>query len=107
MQNRRKNKRLNCLVPVDSKTNSIFDSMKAVDISKGGMGFIAQHKLALNQEIAIEIDLDQEDMPAFVIGKVRWVQQVPGTEYYRVGMSFENVLRGSKSRLDKFFKKDK
>ena len=103
MNNKRTSKRFNCLVPVDGKKDSVFDGIRTVDYSKTGIGFISKNKIPLNQEIALEIDLDEMGDPAFVIGKVQWVREVPKSGYYRIGMVFKEVLKGSKSRLNKHF----
>ena len=107
-KNNRKSKRISCFVPVEGKSGSCFDDFSTVDFSKGGLGFITQHKVAVNKEIAIEIDLDANAEPAFVIGKVCWVKKMPAPEKgYRVGVIFKDVLRGSKSRLNQYFSKKK
>jgi hypothetical protein len=99
----RKNKRLSCFVPVEGQEEGLFDQTKTVDISKGGMGFLSQHEIPLDQEIAIEIDLIENGEPVFVIGKVQWAKQIPHSTNYRIGIAFTSVLRGSKSRLEKYF----
>ncbi len=103
MNNKRKNKRFDCLVPVDGKKDSTFDGIRTVDYSKSGIGFISKNEIPVNQEIALEIDLDEMGDPAFVIGRVQWVRPVPESGCYRIGMEFKEVLRGSKSRLDQHF----
>ena len=105
MDNKRRNERFNCIVPVESKEGSIFDKTKTIDISKGGLGFISQNVIPLNQEVAIEIDLTEDGEPVFVIGKVQWVRPIANSEKFRIGVSFDKILKGSKSRLDKYFKK--
>jgi len=103
MDNKRKNKRLDCLVPVDGQKEGIFDNTQAVDFSKGGIGFIANHKIPINKEIAIELMLEEESVPVIAIGKVQWVKSIPNSECYRIGMTFKEIMRGSKSRLNKHF----
>ena len=101
--NHRKSKRVSCLVPVDGKKDGVFDQTKTIDISKGGVGFLSIHKIPLNQKVAIEIELDENSEPVIVVGKVRWVEAIESaSEMYRVGMSFEDILSGSKSRLTKY-----
>lgn len=102
--NKRKNKREQCLVPVDGKEDGPFASTQTIDISKEGIGFISKKKIAKNKQIAIELELDEEGDPVFVIGKVKWVRAIPDSESFRVGLHFDDILRGSKSRLYKYFK---
>jgi Tfp pilus assembly protein PilZ len=105
IDNKRKSKRLNCIVPVEGKEGSIFDQLKTVDFGKGGLGFISQYRIPINKEIAIEIDLKEEEAPVFVIGKVKWIYPLINSNNFRIGVSFENIYKGSKSRLNKYFRK--
>ena len=100
--NKRKNKRVACQVPVEGKENTHFARLTTVDVSKQGLGLITEDEINVNEKIAIQLDFNQED-PVFVIAKVKWITQIKPSHKYRVGMSFENVFRGSKTRLKKFF----
>ena len=103
MKNKRKLQRVSCWVPVDGKQGGFFQQTRTVDISKSGIGFVSHKKIPLNQRIAIELDLSQEDEPVFVIGKVRWVYPIARTGHYRIGLSFTDFKQGSKSRLEDYF----
>jgi Tfp pilus assembly protein PilZ len=103
MQYKRKNERFGCFVPVDGKEGSFLGEVTAHDVSKGGMGIISKNKIPLDTEIAIELDLSEDEDPVFVVGKVEWIHPMEGSSHYRVGMSFKDVLKGSKSRLNKYF----
>ena len=107
MVSNRKNERLACLVPVDGKEGSAFDKIQAIDFSKGGFGFISKRPILLNTQIPIEIELAVEDKPVLVIGKVQWVRRIEGSAHYRIGVSFKDVLHGSKSRLSQYFRENK
>ena len=102
--NKRKNERFSCLVPVIGKEGSTFDHTKTVDFSKGGIGFISQNEVPIDKEIAIELDLDEKEEPVFVIGKVKWVHPVLNSHMFRIGVYFENILKGSRTHLSKYFK---
>ena len=105
MKNKRKSKRLDCLVPVEAKKGSIYEKAKTVNISKTGIGFISSSKMPINKEIPIELDMGEE-APILVVGKVKWNRRIKETESYRVGVIFKEVLKGSKTRLSKHFKND-
>jgi hypothetical protein len=107
MKNKRKNTRYDCLVPMDGKQGGPFEYTKTVDFSKSGLGFISHRKVPLNKEIAIQLDFSEEGTPALVIGKIRWVDRIKDSENYRVGVSFEDVLKGCKSCLDNYFRSRK
>ena len=96
---KRKEERRGCLVPVESKKGTLFESSQTVDISKNGMGFIFSRLVALRKKIPIEISLTPDSEPVLVMGKVRWVRRLPGSKHYRVGMNFTDVLSGSKAQL--------
>lgn len=104
MQNQRKNNRLDCIVPVDGQSGSLFDHTKAIDISKGGLGFISLNAIPINEEIFIELDLSEDEEPVLVKAKVKWVEPIKNSDKYRIGMAFEDVLSGSKSRLNQYLK---
>lgn len=107
MKNQRKNERYDCLVPMEGKEGGPFEDTKTVDFSRSGLGFISHRKIPLNKEIAIQLDLSEEGDSALVIGKVRWINRIENSENYRVGISFEDVLSGSKSFLDSYFRSQK
>ena len=99
---KRKMKRVDCSVPIDGKKNSVFAHVKTIDFSKGGLGLISQDAIPLNKEIAVEIDLGENQEPVLVRGKVKWVVPIKNTPNFRVGLSFEDFLSGSQSRLSQY-----
>ncbi len=78
--------------------------MRTVDFSKGGIGLVSHLQIPIDEEVAIEIDFGMDEAPVLVLGKVRWVVPNNGSETFRVGLSFETVLNGGKSRLNKYFR---
>ena len=102
---KRKDWRITCLVPVDGKEGSAFDRTQTVDFSKKGLGLISRSKIPVDKEITVEINLGEDEDPVFVTAKVKWVKPIRETGRYRVGMYFKDVLKGSKSHLNTYFKK--
>jgi len=102
--NKRSEQRVNCFVPVESKTESSFDNTQTVDISRHGIGFISSHSHNINERIAIEIQLHPNTDPVLVVGTVRWVRKISDSDQYRVGLNYDEVLSGSPKRLDRYFK---
>jgi hypothetical protein len=100
---KRKDARFDCLVPIDGKKGSLFDDSLTVDISKGGMGFVSTHEIPVDQKIPIQLDLGENEEPILVVGRVQWNRPIEGTGHYRIGVVFESVIQGSKSRLKKYF----
>ena len=103
-RNKRKSERFNCYVPIEGKKGTVFASSQTVDISKDGIGFISNKVVPLNKKITIEIALAPEGESVLVIGKVTWIRQLSNINSYRIGVKFANVLSGSRSRLDKYFR---
>ncbi len=103
---RRKNTRQVCLVPVDGKAGTGFGNMKTVDISQGGVGLISNKSINLDEKIAVELELMPGHEPVLMMGQVKWVDRIPESENYRLGLRFTNtLLKGSRSRLTKSFPK--
>ncbi len=107
MSNKRKDRRIGCIVPVDGKGTESFGESKIVDFSRGGLGFVSRRRVPLNREIAIQLDLSKQGNPAFVKGLVKWVQWIQKTKNFRVGVSFEAMPKESKSSLDNYFRQRK
>lgn len=103
MENKRRDSRFGCHVPVDGKKGGLFDDTQTIDISKGGMGFVSTHDIPINQTIPIQLDLGDNEEPVVVVGRVQWSRPIKGTKQYRIGLIFESVIQGSKSRLKKYF----
>ena len=101
--NKRRSTRFNCAVRVESKEGSAFDQTATIDISKGGIGFLSHQRIPVNKKIAIEIDLDDQKDPVLVMGKVRWVRHLANSELFRIGLVFDNIIRGSVAHLNKYF----
>ncbi|MBF0479282.1 MAG: PilZ domain-containing protein [Candidatus Omnitrophica bacterium] len=101
--NKRKSPRLSCLVPVDAQAGNFFDTSKTVDFSKGGIGIVSRKEIPLHQKMAIELDLDDNGNSVLVMGEVEWATPI-SDGMFRIGVSFKEMLQGSKSRLANYFK---
>lgn len=104
MQNKRKNPRYMCEVPVEGKQGEAFEHSKAVDFSQGGIGLVSTHRLAVNKEIAIQLDLSEEGNSALVIGKVEWVVPIAQSNNYRIGLSFRDMMQNSRSYVKDYLR---
>lgn len=101
--NNRTETRNNCFVPVEGKSDSSFGQTQTVDISRHGIGFISPHSHNYNEKIAIEIQLKPNTDPVLAIGIVKWVHKAPDSEQYRIGMNYDEIISGSRKRLDRYF----
>ena len=104
MDNHRKNERHACQVSVEGKAGSVFDQTQTIDFSKGGVGFVSRHRIPVSKEIPMELDLAMDGEPVLVIGRVQWVRRISNSKHYRIGVAFKNVMQGSKSRLNQYFR---
>ena len=103
-QNKRKNERSFCQVPVENKKGISFASMHVVDICKDGIGLVSNRSLPIDEKIVVELAFRPEEKPILVMGQVKWIRREPENGCYRVGVKFTNDLsNGYQSRLRKFF----
>ena len=100
MANKRKSARFDCYVPVNGKEGAAFSSTKTVDISRDGIGFLSNHAVPLNEKVAIELALKPDTEPVLVIGEVKWVRKISDTDQYRIGLTFADVIDGSRDDID-------
>ena len=98
--NKRKSARFDCYVPVNGKEGAAFSSTKTVDISRDGIGFLSNHAIPLNEKVAIELALKPDTEPVLVIGEVKWVRKISDTDQYRIGLTFADVIDGSRDDID-------
>ena len=104
-QERRRALRKQCLVPVDGKQDSIFGQSQTIDLSKTGMGFFSSVSIPLQTKVAIEIELNSQGESVVVVGYVKWIRQLTGSEAYRYGVQFESPPPAVRSRLSKYLRK--
>ncbi|OGX29777.1 MAG: hypothetical protein A2705_03110 [Omnitrophica WOR_2 bacterium RIFCSPHIGHO2_01_FULL_52_10] len=104
MQNKRKNPRHICTVPVDGQQGGPFESSKTIDFSQGGLGLISNHRISLNKEIAIQLDLSEEGQSALVVGKIQWVNPIAQTNNFRIGVVFKDMLQGSRTNVKDYLR---
>jgi len=102
--NKRTELRQGCFVPVEGKEGSAFDDTQTVDISSHGIGFVSSHPHAINEKVAIEIQLKPDTEPVLVLGVVKWVRKISDSKQYRIGLNFAEVLSGSETKLKNHFR---
>lgn len=105
VSNKRQFYRSDCIVPVDGKSDAIFSQIQTTDFSKRGLGCISSKEVPTGTKITVELDLAEYEEPILVIGEVMWCRPDEETGQYRIGMKFVDILRGSKARLDQYFRK--
>lgn len=106
MHNQRQEKRWDCVVPVEDGHNPEFTGAQSLDFSRKGIGFVTKMPVAVDREIAVALDLSESGSPVFVKGRVAWVQSIPGTAQFRVGVTFKDVLGDGQNRLNEYFEEE-
>jgi len=102
----RRARRKDCVVPVEGKQGTVFDGVRTVDISRGGVGFVSSKRIPINEKVVIELDFQPKVDPVLVVGQVKWVSKIKDSQLYRIGMSFtDDVEEDSGSRLKQYFTK--
>ena len=94
--------RFSCTVPVEGKQGSAFDQTKTLDISRQGIGVLSTQEIQVNQKIALEVVLKPDTDAVTVLGVVKWVRKL-GTDQYRAGLEFLEIISGSSTRFDEYF----
>jgi len=102
--NQRKFNRKRCMVQVEGEESGVFGDLCALDISRGGMGFISHKAIPLHKKIPVEVEAGIGHEPIVMLGEVKWVRPLKQQGQYRIGMKFVKVLSsGSRSRLTCYF----
>jgi Tfp pilus assembly protein PilZ len=69
--------------------NYIETSCPVIEISYGGMRFLNQKSLDLNDQVLVEVSLSEEKQPLTLLGQVKWCDLHPGKSYrYQTGIQF-------------------
>lgn len=69
----------------------------AYDLSEGGIRCWVDEFIPLNTEITVDFYLDPT-LPVAVTGRVVWVQKVPHSESYQIGLEFKDTSGYTLSR---------
>ena len=98
----RANKRRRCLVPAESPADAC-ERIRTVDISRKGIGLISNHPMDVGEDVAVKVELSASGSAVVVWGKVRWVERIPESGNYRLGIRFnDQVMSGSPEQFDKY-----
>lgn len=107
-RDRRKNTRFrvrNCVVRYADTHFQSFRTEHAgdhqlLDLSRGGMKFVAQWEVAPGTQLAISLHVPAYANPIPLTGKVAWCRSIPGEEgVFLVGLAFGNLVERSAEAL--------
>ena len=79
-----------------------FSGSLAYDISQEGLRFQTDKFIPLNESLMLELKLAQESL--MLNGKVIWVQMVPHSDRYQIGVRFDDSedLQFAKQGIQQF-----
>ena len=102
--NKRRSRRQKCLVPVDAKKGTAFADVQAVDIGRGGMGFVSNKAISIDEKIVVELELKSDnEVPVLMEGQIKWIQKQPQSGNYRIGVQFTGALaKESETQLKEY-----
>jgi Tfp pilus assembly protein PilZ len=111
MRERRKYVRSHDLVLIDYKGEHIEGKSSVFDIGGGGIRLIADKRLKVDSDVALEIYLPGDSQPIRVSGKIVWVQvckerpkgeDKPQKEYFYTGIKFTSLDEHNRRRIANF-----
>ncbi|MDY6861418.1 MAG: PilZ domain-containing protein [Thermodesulfobacteriota bacterium] len=72
-----------------SRGNYTENFYPVLDISRGGVSFLAMERLSINDKLQIKIFVTEGESPLLINGTVKWVSVSPGKSYrYQIGVQF-------------------
>ena len=107
VQERRSFKRIKLSEPVhfQLKDSHEYGGCLTADISAGGVRINFNDFVPVNTEFVLQLQLASQKM-IDCVGRVVWVEQMPYSDRYQVGLKFENTgsLVGSQREINDFIK---
>jgi c-di-GMP-binding flagellar brake protein YcgR len=82
----------------------ILRSSHTIDLSRTGVGFVSTRFVPINSKLMVELSLSRGENPVLVQGCVKWVEKIPNSQNFRVGMNFSDISTDTQSRIEKYFK---
>ena len=77
----------------------------SVNISEGGVRFLANEFLPLASRLVIEVFVPAQPRAVKAISKVAWIRKMPEGEQYEIGNQFLDIAREDKISLGGYVKK--
>lgn len=106
---RRKAARVNARVPLQFKDIQrpieTYTGTITKDISGGGVRFLSNEFLSIFTRLLVEVSVPTFSRPIKAISKVAWIQKVPRSNQYEVGVQFLDMTEEDKKQLASFISK--
>ncbi|MBI4708157.1 MAG: PilZ domain-containing protein [Candidatus Omnitrophica bacterium] len=93
LEEKRQFSRLNLHIPVrcQYKSFSKFNFTLTRDISEGGLKLVSEEFIPPKTDLVLEFNLSLEARMIKAVAKTVWIQQMRGSDWYRIGIQFLNI----------------
>lgn len=109
VKERRRFPRINVRLPLQFKDVQrpieTYSGTLTKDISEGGVRFISGEFLSIFTRLLLEVSVPSFSRPIKAISKVAWIQKIPRSNQYNVGVKFMDVTEEDKKQLASFVSK--
>ena len=109
VQERRRQPRVNARLPLQYKDIQrpieIYSGTLSRDVSQGGIRFISNEFLSIFTRLLLEVSVPSLSRPIKAISKVAWIQKIPRSSQYNVGVQFLDMTEEDKKQLASFIAK--
>ena len=109
VKERRRSPRINARLPLQFKDiqrpMEIYTGSLTKDISEGGVRFISSDFLSIFTRLLLEVSVPSFSRPVKAISKVAWIQKIPRSNQYNVGVQFMDMTEEDRKQLASFIAK--
>jgi len=109
VKERRRFPRINARLPLQFKDIQrpieTYSGTLTRDVSEGGARFVAGEFLSIFTRLLLEVSVPSFSRPIKAISKVAWIQKIPRSNQYDVGVQFMDVTEEDKKHLASFVAK--
>ncbi|MFC1807081.1 PilZ domain-containing protein [Candidatus Omnitrophota bacterium] len=109
VKERRRAPRINARIPLQFKDIQrpieTYTGSLTKDISEGGTQFISSEFLSIFTRLLLEVSVPSFSRPVKAISKVAWIQKIPRSNQYNVGVQFMDMTEEDKRQLSSFISK--
>jgi len=109
VKERRRSPRINARLPIQFKDIQrpieTYTGTLTKDVSEIGARFISSDFLSIFTRLLLEVTVPSFSRPVKAISKVAWIQKVPRSNQYSVGVQFMDMTEEDKKHLASFISK--
>jgi Tfp pilus assembly protein PilZ len=106
VKEKRGNSRINARLPLQFKDIQrpieTYSGSITKDISSGGLRFASSEFVSIFTRLLLEVSVPSFSRPIKAISKVAWIQKMPRSNQYDVGLQFMDMTEEDKKSLKSF-----